>query len=90
MSAVCNNQDKMRLFMAIEQYGFAISDITLFLDTNPKNKEALEYFHHMKHMYNKAVAEYENRFGPLLQVGEANNNYWQWATTPWPWERGYY
>ena len=89
-SCGCNNQEQMRLFMAVNQYGFAISDITLYLDTHPRDQEALEYFHHMKHMYEKATAEYEARFGPLLQVGEGNKNYWQWAVSPWPWERGYF
>ena len=91
MSAACNNQnDRMRLFMAVNQFGFAISDITLYLDTHPKDQEALEYFHHMKQMYNKAVSNYESRFGPLTQCGEGNRDYWQWSVNPWPWERGYY
>ena len=37
---------------AIYQCGFAISDITLFLDTHPKDPDALDYFQHMKHKYN--------------------------------------
>ena len=90
MNAACNNNEKMRLFMAINQFGFAISDITLYLDTHPKDQDALEYFHQMNRMYNRAVSEYENKFGPMTQTGEANKNYWQWSTSPWPWERGYY
>lgn len=90
MNDVCNNNEKMRLFMAINQFGFAISDITLYLDTHPKDQEALEYFHQMNRMYNRAISEYENKFGPMVQTGEANQNYWQWSVSPWPWERGYY
>ena len=40
---------------AIYQCGFAISDITLFLDTHPKDPDALDYFQHMKHKYNHFV-----------------------------------
>ena len=65
---------------AIYQCGFAISDITLFLDTHPKDPDALDYF----------VAEYETKFAPLTQTGEQRQNYWQWTVSPWPWERGYY
>ena len=64
MNAACN-VEKQRLMNAIYQCGFAISDITLFLDTHPKDPDALDYFHHMKHKYNHFVAEYETKFGPL-------------------------
>lgn len=89
MNAACN-VEKQRLMNAIYQCGFAISDITLFLDTHPKDPDALDYFHHMKHKYNHFVAEYETKFGPLTQTGEQRQNFWQWAMSPWPWERGYY
>ena len=43
MNAACN-VEKQRLMNAIYQCGFAISDITLFLDTHPKDPDALDYF----------------------------------------------
>ncbi|MEI3316889.1 spore coat protein CotJB [Eubacterium ramulus] len=64
MKTACN-VEKQRLMNAIYQCGFAISDITLFLDTHPKDPDALDYFQHMKHKYNHFVAEYETKFGPL-------------------------
>ena len=67
MNAACN-VEKQRLMNAIYQCGFAISDITLFLDTHPKDPDALDYFHHMKHKYNHFVAEYETKFGPLTEL----------------------
>ena len=66
MKTACN-VEKQRLMNAIYQCGFAISDITLFLDTHPKDPDALDYFQHMKHKYNHFVAEYETKFGPLTQ-----------------------
>lgn len=87
MKTACN-VEKQRLMNAIYQCGFAISDITLFLDTHPKDPDALDYFQHMKHKYNHFVAEYETKFGPLTQTGEQRQNYWQWTVSPWPWERG--
>ncbi|MEI3339549.1 MAG: spore coat protein CotJB [Eubacterium sp.] len=45
MSAACNNQnDRMRLFMAVNQFGFAISDITLYLDTHPEGSGSTGIF----------------------------------------------
>lgn len=90
MSAACSNQEKMCLIAAVAQSGFAISDITLYLDTHPQDQEALEYFHRMKHKYETACAEYESKVAPLRQLCGERQNGWQWADTPWPWERGYY
>ncbi|MCC8028507.1 MAG: spore coat protein CotJB [Lachnospiraceae bacterium] len=88
MSSPYNNE-KMKLFQAVNQFGFALSDITLFLDTHPLDQDALDYYHQMNHMYRKATAEYENKYGPLTQFAGEDCDVWNWAVQSWPWERGY-
>jgi len=90
MSCNCNAAEKMRLFQAVNQYGFALSDITLYLDTHPKDQEALDYYNHMNHMYQKATSEYEHKYGPLTQFGGEEHDIWKWSVQSWPWERGYF
>lgn len=89
MANVCSNE-RRRLFSRINHVTFAINDILLYLDTHPKDAAALEYYQHMKELREHAVAEYETKYGPLTIFGEKDCNYWQWAVSPWPWERGYY
>ncbi len=86
----CNNNERMRLLNAVNQFGFALSDITLYLDTHPQDQEALDYYRHMNRMYHKASAEFENKFGPLTQFSGQEENIWKWSTQTWPWERGFY
>ena len=90
MAMTCNNNERMQLLNAVSQYGFALSDITLYLDTHPQDQEALHYYHHMNRMYRKASDEYERKFGPLTQFSGKDTDTWKWATQTWPWERGFY
>ncbi|MCD8323438.1 MAG: spore coat protein CotJB [Clostridiales bacterium] len=82
--------EKKKLFQAVNQFGFALSDITLYLDTHPKDQDALDYYHHMNHMYKKASDEYESKYGPLTQFSGEDENIWKWSVEKWPWERGFF
>ncbi|MCD7980991.1 MAG: spore coat protein CotJB [Clostridiales bacterium] len=88
MSMPCENE-KRSLFQAVNRFGFALSDITLFLDTHPEDPDALDYYHQMNHMYKKISAEYESKYGPLTQFCGEDENVWKWAVQKWPWERGF-
>ena len=90
MSMTCNQNERLRLLDAVNKFGFAISDITLYLDTHPNDPEALHYYHHMNQLYQKASMEYEKKYGPLRQFHNFDENAWKWAIQPWPWERGFY
>ena len=81
--------EKKNLFQAVNRFGFALSDITLYLDTHPEDTEALDYYHQMNHMYKEASAEYESKYGPLTQFAGENEDVWKWSVQKWPWERGY-
>ena len=52
-----------QLFDYINKVSFAVNDITLFLDSHPKNQEALAYFHEHSELRNAALKEYARRFG---------------------------
>ncbi|MBQ8815012.1 MAG: spore coat protein CotJB [Lachnospiraceae bacterium] len=74
--------------MDVYELGFALVEVTLFLDTHPDNTEALEYYHQLKHRYEEAVREYETTCAPLTIDRVHGDNYWMWVKTPWPWEGG--
>lgn len=81
--------ERRHLMQMISQYGFALSDIILFLDTHPQNQEALEYYQQVNKRYLAAKKEYERRFGPLTITAGQDESQWNWAIQSWPWERGY-
>ena len=84
-----NQNERYRLMQKITKVGFALDDITLYLDTHPADRDAMDYYHHMNELYQKLQKEYEDHFGPLTQNGVTNSHCWQWATEKWPWERGF-
>ena len=70
----------------VAQFAFAMYDALLFLDAYPCCVKARNYYFAMKEKYNKAKAEYEERFGPLTASSHVDRDEWQWTETPWPWQ----
>ncbi len=79
--------DEAKLLNIIRKYAFAIYELSLYLDTHPKCKDALAYFQKYKDLYNKAYAEYTEKYGPLTADQTNPTNGWAWVKGPWPWER---
>lgn len=80
--------DKDKLLKTIQMYDFALYELNLYLDTHPHCQNALGYFRKYSALKSKAVNEYTKRFGSLTADQlDSNANTWEWATTPFPWER---
>lgn len=73
------------LLQRVYETGFALDDVILFLDTNPTNAEALQYYFYMKQLRDEAVNNYEAAYGPLFNFN-VNTANWSWINDPWPWE----
>lgn len=80
--------ERRRLLHRIHMVSFAVNDITLYLDTHPKDQEALEYFNHYNKQRQKALQEYECKYGPLTLDTTTARGKWLWASQPMPWEGG--
>lgn len=78
--------DQKSLMTSIYEYGFALIEAMLFLDTHPSDEEALAYYFQMREKYKAATAKYTELFGPLQFTDVNDENYWTWASTPNPWE----
>lgn len=75
------------LLFDIMKYKFAMQELTLYLDTNPQDTEAINLFNKYMHDELMACNEYEKKYGPLtLNNMQPNKNNWQWIESPWPWE----
>lgn len=88
MNCECNNEEMQReeLAMKIKEYQFAVTDISLYLNTHPDDEKALclhrEYTKKLKELRDK----YQKVYGPLTIEYPCNK--WRWLEEPWPWERG--
>ena len=78
--------DRCSLMKKIYEIGFSLDDTILFLDTHPKNREAFEYYHHLKREYKELVKKYTMNFGPLTARTVESDKYFTWVNRPMPWE----
>ncbi len=85
MTNQCYN-NRLMLMRKIQQLSFALVEANLYLDCHPNCQRALEYFSKHKAAYDKYVAVYEEKYGPLTAKSGACGDSWQWIQGPWPWE----
>ncbi len=77
--------EREKLLWRVAALNFSITDSTLYLDSHPQDQEALAYYQRQRDAYAAAVAEYENKFGPLTIFGNDCDT-WTWTEASWPWE----
>lgn len=81
------NNKRENLMHKVQMYGFVAHECALYLDCHPNNRKALEKHQKAVQMYNEAVAEYENMYGPLTANNASmGNGGWSWVSGKWPWQ----
>lgn len=65
---------------------FAINELVLYLDTHPKDAEALELMRQYVDLYRRGQAELAQLYGPQTAMGAGENGTFDWPDSPWPWE----
>ena len=65
---------------------FVVTELTLYLDTHPQDRNAMEYFNHYNRMRNQMEREFSQKYYPLnLRLVECGSE-WSWGSAPLPWE----
>lgn len=76
-----------KLLEEIQAVGFALTELSLYLDTHPWDQQALGDLNSLSKHYRMLTHEYECRFGPLYNLGHSISPYpWKWNEPPWPWQ----
>jgi spore coat protein JB len=79
--------EREALLDKVREYGFAMTDLDLYLDTHPDDTEKIKAYNQFSVMEEQAKKEFETRYGPLTLDSETLNSYpWAWIACPWPWE----
>lgn len=82
-----NEQAKM--LTQLDSLCFAMTDINLYLDVYPEDKDIIGLFNQYRNQTNVIMEEYQKKYGPITLSSEANNTYpFIWINSPWPWEGG--
>jgi spore coat protein JB len=85
-SAMSSNRDRLKLLEEIAALEFTVIELNLYLNTHPRDREALSEF-------NKAVTGvkalkevYDKNFGMITSQDSFSSYPWEWLAEPWPWE----
>ncbi len=78
--------DRLKQLEWVQALCFVVVDMQLYLDTHPCDEEALAFYNENLENYKKALAKYEETYGPLTADNVSNCNTWTWAEVPLPWE----
>ena len=79
-----NAVSREKLMRQIQIYSFAVYDALLYLDAYPDSKAALAFYNKYKMAEERAIQEYESRYGKIILNGQENS--WEWTNGPWPWQ----
>ena len=76
-----------QLLEEIQAIDFVLVELNLYLDTHPQDFEAIKQFNENAMKSMELKANFEQKFGPLMNFGRSFSNYpWNWIDTPWPWQ----
>ncbi len=86
-----NNQKEQAaaLLRKIQEAGFTLHELVLYLDTHPTNRKALALYQTYRKKVDELTAQYEAAYGPLTSFGvKENTGSWTWGADSWPWQDG--
>ena len=69
----------------LQTAAFLIQELALYLDTHPKDKEALALYQAYQKAYHKAMMDY-NENAPIKHGLPTQGDRYRWLDDPWPWE----
>lgn len=70
----------------LQELGFAVQELALYLDTHRDDMEALELYRRYQRMYHDQRMEYAQKYGPLSHIEPITAEEYNWLNDPWPWE----
>lgn len=82
---VSPKNDREAKLLNVMCYTHAITDLNLYLDVHPEDRNALNLLKEMIMEEEKAKKEYINSYGPL-NICDTKGNKFDWIDSPWSWE----
>ena len=74
------NQEQ--LFRDIGIVDFVLTDLTLYLDTHPMDRNAMEYFNHYNRIKHQMEKEFSMKYFPLNTSLAESSKEWRWGMAP--------
>ena len=75
------------LLTEIDSLAFAMIDLNLILDIDPKKENAIKLYNQYREKKEKLTKDYEEKYGPITMDSNSLNTFpWAWIDMPWPWD----
>jgi len=71
----------------LARISFSMDELRLFLDTHPRQREALSAFSQLRKRRESLLDSYEKAYGPMEAYRAGGTDKWNWVQNPWPWEK---
>ncbi len=76
-----------KMLNEIGMIDFVVIEMTEYLDTHPKDKEAINYFNYYAKLKDKMMREFADKYWPLsLATADNSKNEWSWVLQEPPWK----
>jgi spore coat protein JB len=81
--------DMQGMILQIQQLGFVLVDLNLYLDTHPTDRMALMNYNTLVTQYRELMMDYCMKYGPLMGFGHSpgGTDSFLWVEEPWPWQK---
>ena len=84
-----SQNERKKLERDINVLDFTITELRLYLDTHPYDKDAISYFQKYALMRQQAMTDYTMKFGSIsANMPGPCMDEWNWAKESMPWEGG--
>lgn len=81
------NSEKEEALLNLDQIGFAMHELNLYLDVHPNDSRMMEQFKVLRDTYNNLLDDYEKRFGAIcINSKYLNNVPFEWSSSSFPWD----
>ena len=81
-----NGSDMDRMLRDISIIDFTLVELNEYLDTHPRDRQAMEYFNHYARIKAQMSKEFSARYFPLTAEQSTDTRDWNWVLSPMPWE----
>ena len=86
LEGACSDRAAQTMMHKLQQLDFSIQETVLYLDAYPDCATALKHYHQLVCERRALAEQYENKYGPLVVLGNVEQTSWQWVRAPWPWQ----
>lgn len=86
MGMVNSKEKTGTALVQVQELGFALRELGLYLDTHAADDEAAALYNQYAERYEDAMQQYQQSGCSLTQMQSAMSGRYEWLRDPWPWD----